>query len=403
MSISWFVPYSGIDHAGGELLRRHLQALLHDYEVALFAPDEGHNLTPGDTHDPESVSVFKLGGTILSHKWMRPARKTLSFLKGATLGSDFELAAHRSRVLKNHLRAASVVEFQWIESASLAGWVRRIAPTAKQVLIVHDLNSQRWARLIEHEPKRSRRMVARVRAWLSNRTEARVLRSVDHIVVLSDKDRDLVKAVCERATVSVINPPLGVEGTETRAVVTPASSASRVLFVGAFGRPENSEGALWLIKEVWERVRRQVPDATLILAGSKPPPWLVDAAESSEGVLVTGYVDDLSPYFKQADVFVAPLFRGAGVKFKTITAMLHCVPVVSTTVGAEGISNASSYVSIVNDADGFADGIISGLTNMAAREAAVKSAFQWCEGRFGEEKFADVIGQLYHRIEQSSR
>ena len=83
-------------------------------------------------------------------------------------------------------------------------------------------------------------------------------------------------------------------------------------------------------------MREQLPEVTFTIAGSNPSQEIL--ALQNEGLRVTGYVPDLRPLFEKSRVFVAPLRYGAGVKGKIVTSMMYGVPVVTTSIGNEGLT-----------------------------------------------------------------
>jgi len=131
-----------------------------------------------------------------------------------------------------------------------------------------------------------------------------------------------------------------------------------LLFVGGFNHHPNVDGVLWFVREVLGKVREAIPECTFYIVGSHPTAEVLAVAD--EHVVVTGFVSDeeLEEYYKRARVVVIPLRYGAGVKGKTIEAMYHGVPIVSTSTGTEGLENIESYVPCVDDAEGFAQRVI---------------------------------------------
>jgi polysaccharide biosynthesis protein PslH len=101
--------------------------------------------------------------------------------------------------------------------------------------------------------------------------------------------------------------------------------------------PPNVEGVLWFAREVLPLVRREAPDTRFVVVGKNPPSSVRDLASGIEGVEVTGYVPDPRPYLAQTAAFVVPLHAAGGMRVKIVDAWCWGVPIVSTTIGAEGI------------------------------------------------------------------
>jgi glycosyltransferase involved in cell wall biosynthesis len=107
----------------------------------------------------------------------------------------------------------------------------------------------------------------------------------------------------------------------------------RVTFLGGLHWPPNAAGVLWFARAVWPAVRRAYPDARLTIIGRSPPPEV----EALPGVEVTGYLADPRPLLQETAAFIVPLHAGGGMRVKILDAWAWGVPVVSTTVGAEGL------------------------------------------------------------------
>jgi glycosyltransferase involved in cell wall biosynthesis len=129
--------------------------------------------------------------------------------------------------------------------------------------------------------------------------------------------------------------------------VTASADSNDVVFLGGFRHPPNVDAVLWFYAEVWPRISSHRPMSRFVIAGSHPPPEIL--ALQSERVVVTGRIDDLRPAFERARAFVAPLRYGAGVKGKIYTAMSFGTPVVTTSVGAEGIGLRAGEDALVAD------------------------------------------------------
>jgi GT2 family glycosyltransferase/SAM-dependent methyltransferase/glycosyltransferase involved in cell wall biosynthesis len=150
-------------------------------------------------------------------------------------------------------------------------------------------------------------------------------------------------------------------------------AAPRILFVGGFGHPPNIDAAKWLAGEIFPRILAARPDARLTLAGSKPPAE-VQALASPE-VEVTGFLPeaDLARRYGEARVALCPLRVGAGVKVKVIEAMSHALPVVTTSIGAQGLEGLARVADVADTAEGLASATLRLLGDDAlwkARSAA---------------------------------
>ena len=108
-----------------------------------------------------------------------------------------------------------------------------------------------------------------------------------------------------------------------------------LFFVGGYGHPPNVDAVQWFAREIWSKVRHQLPNVKVFLIGSEMPPAV--AALAGEGIEPLGHLPDLTPYLEGCRISIAPLRYGAGVKGKINLAQSWGIPVVATTIAIEGM------------------------------------------------------------------
>lgn len=162
------------------------------------------------------------------------------------------------------------------------------------------------------------------------RKELDVVRSVDCAITHTDDERDILIAQAPDANIVVFPYMIDVVGTQVG-----FHDRSGLMFLGGYGHSPNVDAVDWFAGDVLPIVQRTLPDVTFAAVGANPPMRWRDLA--SKHIEITGRVDDLTPYFDRARVFVAPLRYGAGLKGKVATAMAHGLPCVLTSVAAEGM------------------------------------------------------------------
>lgn len=167
-----------------------------------------------------------------------------------------------------------------------------------------------------------------------------------------------------------------------------------ILFVAGFGHPPNVDAACWLVERILPRVRAHLPQVRLSLVGSNPTEEV--KALAGDGVEVMGYVDDatLASLYRAARVVVAPLRFGAGVKLKVLESMAHGVPVVTTSVGAQGLPDLHEVVPVSDDSDRIADALIDLLVDDDSWIAVSDAA----EGYIGQNFSVDVMATALRRM-----
>ena len=214
-------------------------------------------------------------------------------------------------------------------------------------------------------PRQRRELVADAEDM--ERFETAIVAYADHIVCLSEDEADFVRAVGGAGKVSVkipllngIVPSTSIFG-ERDGIILVAS------WVAGWGSP-NSDGLCWFLEKVLPLVQEEVPWATLRISGAEPPIQL--RKKERFGVVFEGNIPDLAPFYGSARVVISPACFGSGVKIKTVEALQHGVPVVSTAVGAEGIDlRGFGAVEITDVPEDFARAICTLLTDEEAWDA----------------------------------
>jgi glycosyltransferase involved in cell wall biosynthesis len=199
-------------------------------------------------------------------------------------------------------------------------------------------------------------------------------------------DRVLVKSQCDRNLLQQHGRfdarvfPLGVRpqtGIEPYTYREPGS----VLFVGAMFRKVNEEAAVYFIEDVLPKLEQKIAPVKFYVVGSSPSSSL--RRRVSAQVVVTGFVDDLSYYYRRCQVLVAPLFVGGGMIFKVLQAMSFGLPVVSSSVANEGIEAVDGdEILIADKAEDFAERLASVMRNEELWERISSGACAFVNSRY---------------------
>ncbi|HHH37038.1 MAG TPA: glycosyltransferase, partial [Epsilonproteobacteria bacterium] len=162
------------------------------------------------------------------------------------------------------------------------------------------------------------------------------------------------------------------------------SQCKDILFVGGFSHTPNIDAMQWFCKSIWPIIEKTLPDITLYIIGSKPTEEI--RALEKENIVVTGFVDDatLNRYYRTCRVAIAPLRYGAGIKGKVVDALYNGMPLVTTSIGAEGFENARSAMLIADQPEQFAEKVQMLYLDDALAERYAKGAEIYCRKYFSE-------------------
>jgi glycosyltransferase involved in cell wall biosynthesis len=174
------------------------------------------------------------------------------------------------------------------------------------------------------------------RDWrLLKEYEGRVCRQFDAVLAVSQEDKiALEEAAGQELDIHVT--PIAID-TDEVTVIERQPDPSHILHIGTMYWPPNIDGVLWFAHEVYPLIRQQRPDVHFDIVGARPPQEIVALGRDSIGINVTGYVADPTPYLQRSALMVVPLRAGGGMRVKILNAMAQGIPIVSTTLGCEGI------------------------------------------------------------------
>jgi len=254
----------------------------------------------------------------------------------------------------------------WFSSARTYSWLGRpdLGPTIVDLIDLEDVKERQRADLIGRRTVHG--VLGRVRraaaAWIARRnaddwqrlqaaTSARVAR-----VVLSS-EADVARSGLPNA-VAIVNAyprPDRTDG-ERAAAGDGAITSPELLFQGTFDYPPNVDGADWLVGSVAPRIRETVPGARIRLVGRSP--GAIGRLDAPPAVTVVGQVADMGPELVRADIALVPLRLGSGTRLKILESLAYGVPVVSTSLGADGLDVEDGvHLLVADDPQSFADAV----------------------------------------------
>jgi glycosyltransferase involved in cell wall biosynthesis len=171
-----------------------------------------------------------------------------------------------------------------------------------------------------------------------------------------------------------------------------------VLFTGTLAYPPNAEGIVWFAEQAWPHVRREVPEAILMVVGRDPPSSVRELA-GRPGVELAGFLPDLRVAFERATVAIAPVLSGGGTRLKALEAMAWQRALVSTRVGVEGIEVVPGEHALVeDDPERFATAVVELLQDTARRRRLAASARRLTEARYDWRLLGDRLGGALERL-----
>jgi glycosyltransferase involved in cell wall biosynthesis len=273
------------------------------------------------------------------------------------------------------------------------------------VLDEHNACFQIPQRLAQGERNPLKRL-ALEREWRAlYRYEAQACAGYDHVVTVTEEDRAILEGIVriakgneelpEQRNPSFSTIPICVD----TASVTPVRAqpgALNVLHLGTMFWPPNVEGVLWFVREVWPLVRQQVPGASFTIVGKNPPEVVRSLAQDGAGIHVTGYVADPLPYLEAAGAFIVPLFSAGGMRVKIVDGWRWGLPVISTSIGAEGIHYRDGENILITDtAESFARAVAQVLQDPELNQRLRLNGRRWVEETYDWQRVYPAWEDVY--------
>jgi len=256
------------------------------------------------------------------------------------------------------------------------------------VLFEHNVEYLIWKRLATLESNPWRRALFEVEWRKLRRQERAICRKADLTIAVSNEDRERLVALAPGARVTSI--PTGVDTNYFRPTNT-LEIPGRLVFTGSMDWQPNEDAVTYFVDRILPRIRHEVPTVSFAIVGRRPNARVKALAERA-GVLVTGTVDDVRSYIAQAAVYVVPLRAGGGTRLKIFEALAMQKPVVSTTVGAEGLALKPGEEFIAaDDPERFAGEVVALIKDPIRRHVLGRAGRTLVEARYSWSHIAQAF------------
>lgn len=281
-----------------------------------------------------------------------------------------------------------VIHADQLWMAPYALWASRHAqgPRPRLILDQHNAVYRIPQRLAQTETNPVKRLLMHLEARKVARYEQTICRQFDQVVWVTQADCQAVQALTPTAvapTAQATIIPICVDPAE--APIQRQPQARRVTFIGGLHYPPNAQGICWFAEAVFPQILQAVPDAILTVIGKAPPAKLKHLGIPEQNLATPGFVADVRPYLAESALMIVPLHAGGGMRVKILDAWRWGIPVVSTTVGAEGLDLApGSTILLADEPAALAQATIRllqqpdcGAQMAAAGRAWVETHYNW--------------------------
>ncbi|MBI5670695.1 MAG: glycosyltransferase [Chloroflexi bacterium] len=266
--------------------------------------------------------------------------------------------------------------------------------TSRKVLDLHNALWVLYKRLAETLPVTKPMKYILTRDWrLLKHYEGQMCRAFDAVTAVSQEDKAALIEAGARDNITVI--PIAID-TDEQAFIPRQPKEPHIVHIGTMYWPPNIQGITWFLDEIYPRIRQQVPEVRCTLIGARPPASIVERGQTDPSLTVTGYVEDPLPYLQASSMMAVPLLSGGGMRVKILNALSQGIPMVSTTVGCEGINVRSGEdILIADDPQAFADACTRLLTDVALNDCITRNGRRTAEQQYDYRQACRPLDAIY--------
>ena len=381
--LSAFFPSPAADSAGVLDVYHLIRELATKHEVTLLSFATDHDLqylshlkqicyeviTIAAPATPQTFKYFLFTGVSLFSPYPAIALMTQS------------AEMKRTIIKKLSEENFDIIHVEFSQMAHYITHIKRIAKQVPAVIDESDIAFVRRGRFASNMSSIKRLLLL----WDTKKLkyyELRYCSRYDAILVRTKKDLQTLKSYLPEKRFQIL--PAWID-TSFANQIRREPLEENLMFYGAMWRPVNADAAIFFAKQIFPYIQRERPDVKFLIVGSRPPRSVLEL--QSDKIIVTGYVEDVAPYYNKSAVVVAPLRAGSGIKGKILQALACGKPVVTTSVGAEGIeAGKSDGLFVADNAEEFAQCILNLLRNRKYLEyyecakRYFENNYDWSEG-----------------------
>jgi sugar transferase (PEP-CTERM/EpsH1 system associated) len=265
-----------------------------------------------------------------------------------------------------------------------------------KVIFTHNVEAMIWRR---HYDVAASPIWKAISWWEWRKMEAaerRYLRLADRVLTVSETDRDSFASFLEAAKLAVIPTGVDVDYFQPMPVEEVPDS---LVFTGSMDWLPNEDGIFYFVETVLPLIRQQCPQVSLEVVGRNPSRKLQALAETEKSLHLTGWVEDIRRFLARSAVCIVPLRIGGGTRLKIFEAMAMGKPVVSTTIGAEGLPvQSGKNILFADTPQDFAASVLSLLRDSNQRRQLGTAARTLVEENYSWRKVAETFSRVLEEV-----
>ena len=270
-----------------------------------------------------------------------------------------------------------------------------LLPPVRRVMSVHECYYLARHKAYRHNRIGFEKLKEAINLKGLKKYEFDMYRNADKVLVLTPQGKKELLEICPELDIAVV--PHGVD-VENFSFSGPEEKEKAIVFVGNYLHHPNADAVLYFHGEIWPLLKSRLPEVKFYVVGQGPPPEVQNLSKDKT-ITVTGRVDDVRPFLKKGRVFICPVRLGGGFRGKILEAMAIGRPVVSTSLGAEGIpAHQRENIILADNPEDFAQGVEDLMTDDKLFERIRTNARKLVEEKYSWEKGVKVMEGVLEKM-----
>lgn len=357
----------------------------HTVSLAAFCKDEEKKHIPSVQEYCHDLRLVPLP----------PKRSQLTVFKDFFLSPvpHYFLRVHKSQEMSRTIAdmvAKDAYDFVIAEYSVMGQFIHRNPhlPPVRRIMSVHECYYLARLKDFRHYHWGNKKLREAINLKGLKKYEFDMYEEADKVLALTPQGKEELLDI--RSTLDIGIVPHGVD-VEHFAFSVPDQEEQSIIFVGNYLHYPNADAVLYFAEAIWPRVKQNSPQLKFYIVGQAPPPEIKKLAEDP-AIVVTGRVDDVTPYLTRSTVFICPVRLGGGFRGKILEAMAIGRPIVSTSLGAEGIpAQSGKNIILADNPEDFAQGIDRLLQDSSLYNQISTLGRQLVEDKYAWGKGVDVL------------
>ena len=384
------------------------------WHVLRYLSERGYKITLASFVRPEELPYIEDVKKVCAAVHAVPVRRSrvsdaYYLLRSQFTGRPFlverdDLAEMRSLV--NRIVASESVDVIHADQLTMTQFAFPLhVPDEKKPALVFDAHNAVWT--ITARMKQNAAFYLQLPLGLETsrikKYEGRIVKDFDATLAVTEPDRlallDALHQHSSNGAVQISVIPIAVD-TQQIQPVPRAEKSLNILTMGTLYYPPNADGIRWFIQQVFPLVRQKLTGVKLTIIGKNPPKdFLKLAADETSGIVTTGFVPELDPYFARSAVTVVPVRAGGGMRVRILEAFARAAAVVTTTVGLEGIDACHGEDVLVADSpEDFAGSVINLLRDMELQKKLSANGRRLVEKKYDWQVVLGELDRVYQGL-----